>query len=121
MLTVICGVDDLRAADLMTSQSRFNSEYFVNHAMAPMIAKAFPQRRTPRARQLHLQLDNCRVHSSKTTQQFMNENHILDVPHSPYSPDLAPADFWLFGHVKLRSLARGSRSQKNFSRPSRSF
>jgi hypothetical protein len=22
------------------------------------------------------------------------------VPHPPYSPDLAPSDFWLFSHVK---------------------
>jgi histone-lysine N-methyltransferase SETMAR len=45
-------------------------------------------------------LDNCRVYFSKATQQFVTENHIGLVPHPPYSPDLAPSDFWLFGHVK---------------------
>jgi aromatic ring-opening dioxygenase catalytic subunit (LigB family) len=30
----------------------------------------------------------------------MTENHIGRVPHPPYSPDLAPSDFWFFGHVK---------------------
>jgi histone-lysine N-methyltransferase SETMAR len=100
MLTVIWGVDGFHVVDLMISQRSLNSEYFVNHVMAPMIAKVFPQGRTPHARLLHHHLDNCRVHFSKTTQQFVSGNHILHVPHPPYSPDLAPSDFWLSGHVE---------------------
>jgi hypothetical protein len=45
-------------------------------------------------------LDNCQVHFSKATEQFITENHIGRVAHPPSSPDLAPLDFWLFGHVK---------------------
>jgi hypothetical protein len=30
----------------------------------------------------------------------MSENHILHVPHPPYSLDIARSDFWLLGHVK---------------------
>jgi hypothetical protein len=45
-------------------------------------------------------LHNCRVHFSKATEEFITENHIGRVPHSPYNPDLAPSDSWLFGHVK---------------------
>jgi hypothetical protein len=28
------------------------------------------------------------------------------VPHPPYSPDLAPSDFWLFGHVKTSLVSQ---------------
>jgi hypothetical protein len=28
------------------------------------------------------------------------ENSIVTAGHPPYSPDLAPSDFWLFGHIK---------------------
>jgi transposase len=45
-------------------------------------------------------LDNYRVHFSKATEQFITENRIGRVPHPPYSPDLTPSNFWLFGHVK---------------------
>jgi transposase len=45
-------------------------------------------------------LDNYRVHFSRATEQFITENHIGRVPHPLYSPDFAPSDFWLFGHVK---------------------
>jgi hypothetical protein len=27
------------------------------------------------------------------------ENSLITVPYLPYSPDLAPSDFWLFGHI----------------------
>jgi hypothetical protein len=36
---------------------------------------------------------------SKATERFITENHIGRVPHPPYSPNLAPSDFWLFAHV----------------------
>jgi transposase len=51
-------------------------------------------------------LDNCRVHFSKATQQFITENHLGRVPHPPYSHDLTPSDFWLFGHVKISLVSQ---------------
>jgi hypothetical protein len=42
MLTVSWGVDSFHVVDLMTSQRSFNSDYFMNHALAPMVAKVFP-------------------------------------------------------------------------------
>jgi transposase len=45
-------------------------------------------------------MNNCRVHFSDATEQLITENHIGRVPHPPHSPDLAPSDFWHFGHVK---------------------
>jgi hypothetical protein len=99
MLTIIWGVDGFHAVILMTSQRSLNSEYFVSHVLAPMVAKVFPRGRIPRTRQLQLHLDNCRVHFSKATEQFIIENHIGRAPHPSYSLDLAPSDFWLFGHV----------------------
>ena len=35
---------------------------------------------------------------------------IKTVPHPPYSPDLAPCDFWLFS--KLKEKLRGCRYEK---------
>jgi hypothetical protein len=50
MLTVILGVDGFHVVDLMTSQRSFNSEYFVSHVLAPMVAEVFPRGRIPDAR-----------------------------------------------------------------------
>jgi histone-lysine N-methyltransferase SETMAR len=106
MFTVIWGVDGFHVVDLMTSQRRFNSEYFMSYVLAPMVVKVFPRERIPQTCRLQLHLDDCRVHFSKLTEQFFTENHIRRVPHPRYSPDLAPSDFWLFGHRKTSLVGR---------------
>ena len=45
-------------------------------------------------------MDNARPHRAKTTQNKRLELHIQEAPHPPYSPDLAPSDFYLFGYLK---------------------
>ena len=34
------------------------------------------------------------------TRQFIDESGLQILPHPPYSPDLAPCDFWLFPRIK---------------------
>ena len=46
--------------------------------------------------QWHFQQDNAPVHNSILVTDYMSKMGIKKVPHRPYSPDLAPCDFWLF-------------------------
>jgi hypothetical protein len=48
--------------------------------------------------------DNARPHTAKLSTQYFNENQMKSAPNPPYSPDLAPSDFYLCGDVK-RCLA----------------
>ena len=50
--------------------------------------------------QEHFHQDNAPVHNSVFVTDYWTKMDINTVPHSPYSPDLAPCDFWLF--PKLR-------------------
>jgi hypothetical protein len=104
MLTVIWGVDGFHVVDLMTSQHSFDSQYFVDNIMVQLVEKVFPKGRNPHARRPHLHLVNCRVHFSRAAEQFIAQNHISRVPQPAYRPDLAPSDFWFFGHLE-NSLA----------------
>jgi hypothetical protein len=38
------------------------------------------------------------VHQSVIT--YLNEQKMTIINHPPYSPDLAPSDFWLFNRIK---------------------
>ena len=49
--------------------------------------------------------DNARPHCSAQTQDAMTSLKFTVVPHPPYSPDLAPSDFWLF--PKLKETLKG--------------
>jgi hypothetical protein len=50
--------------------------------------------------------DNAPSHMAMAVQRFLGKINIPIVPHPPYSPDLAPGDFWLFPtlNIGLRGL-----------------
>ena len=50
--------------------------------------------------QWHFHQDNTPVHNSILVTDYLTKMGIKTVPHSPYSPDLAPCNFWLY--PKLR-------------------
>jgi len=50
--------------------------------------------------------DNAPSHTFVLTQQFLVKNKISVIPQLPYSPDLAPCDFFLFPKMKLKLKGR---------------
>ncbi|KAJ4450782.1 hypothetical protein ANN_02212, partial [Periplaneta americana] len=54
----------------------------------------------------HLHHDNAPAHSSQLIHTFLAKHGITTVHQPPYSPDLAPCDFWLF--PKLKTPLKGS-------------
>lgn len=63
------------------------------------IRRVRPEYREPGSwRLLH---DNAPAHRSTLITDFITKNHILTINHSPYSPDMAPCDFFLFGRLHL--------------------
>lgn len=49
--------------------------------------------------------DNCRVHKAHKVREEINNCGFVELRHPPYSPDLAPSDFYLF--PKLKKHLRG--------------
>ncbi|EFN89558.1 Histone-lysine N-methyltransferase SETMAR, partial [Harpegnathos saltator] len=45
--------------------------------------------------------DNAPSHKAIMAREFLTKKGIIVIDHSPYSPDLAPCDFWLFPKLKL--------------------
>ena len=53
--------------------------------------------------------NNVPVHASHLVHRFWSKYQITQVTQSPYGPDLAPCDFWLF--LKLTSFLKRKRFQ----------
>lgn len=51
--------------------------------------------------------DNAPAHTKADVMQYLQENKINVLEHPPYSPDLAPADFFLF--PKIKTCLKGRR------------
>jgi histone-lysine N-methyltransferase SETMAR len=47
-------------------------------------------------------IDNCSVHTRKGSAHWLEEHGMFHMPYPPYSPDLAPSDFYLFPIVKQK-------------------
>ena len=44
--------------------------------------------------------DNARPHIKEEVKDYIKAQGLELVPHPPYSPDLAPCDFWLNDYIK---------------------
>jgi hypothetical protein len=83
--------------------------------MVPRLASAaFPDQTGQRKRRVCLHMDNVRLHNSRKSLQCVADNKFERIPHPPYSPDIAPSDFSLFGTVKQRLQTCEGRSFKEF-------
>jgi hypothetical protein len=49
-----------------------------------------------------LHLDNVRSHTSQSSVECIDHHKFVRLPDPPYSPDLVPSDFYLFGTLKRR-------------------
>ena len=53
-----------------------------------------------------LHRDNTPVHNALSIREFLAKNNIAVLEQPPYSPDLAPCDFFLF--LKLKGVMKGT-------------
>jgi transposase len=47
-------------------------------------------------------MDNSMCYNDSNITKKLEKRHIARAPHPPYSPDLNPCDFWLFGILKQK-------------------
>ena len=59
-----------------------------------------------------LQHDNARPHTARSTVATTQDLSFQCLPHPPYSPDLAPSDFHVFGPLKEVMGGKSSRSDE---------
>ncbi|UYV83854.1 hypothetical protein LAZ67_X000432 [Cordylochernes scorpioides] len=53
-----------------------------------------------------LHIDNARPHTAHVVLQFLAKHSTIHIPHPPYSPDLAPNDFFLYPKLKMKLKGR---------------
>jgi hypothetical protein len=92
----------------------FNALWFSDGNWVPLAEKFFPARWSAARRGLGLQIDNASAHGLRMAQNFFAHNLMKRLLHPPYSFDLSPSDFYLFGKVKSALIEWGSRISLTF-------
>jgi hypothetical protein len=83
----------------LKSGCKFNAGYYVSEVLT-LFSEWWCERGGGDVRKLIVHIDNARPHTATVSQQFMARNEMVIAAHHPYSPNTAPSDFCLFGHMK---------------------
>ena len=77
-----------------------NCRLLCGNCLKPVIKEINKQRPTSDPKNMKILHDNARPHVTKTVKSYLDQAEITIIRHPPYSPDLAPSDFWLFDLIK---------------------
>jgi len=77
-----------------------DSQYYIENCLAPAFEALKKERRSSGLRGIKLLHDGARPHIASNTRNFIESSGIIEIDHPPYSPDLAPCDYWLFDYIK---------------------
>ena len=106
MATVFWDTDGVIHIDYLPRGTTMNGQYYAD--LLVRLRESIKEKRRGKIRRgVLLQQDNAPVHSSKVAMQSVRDCGFELLPHPPYSPDLAPSDFFLFS--KLKKELRGQR------------
>jgi histone-lysine N-methyltransferase SETMAR len=99
-MMVFFDLDGIVRAKIVPRNTTLNSEYY--KGLLERLRRDVRRKGLEKwANGFILQHDNAPCHTSLLVRQFLSNKNITVCPHPPYSPDLAPCDFWPFPNVKI--------------------
>lgn len=99
MLSVFWNPNGIQVINWLPEGSTFNAQYYIDEILCPLseMDGGFPDNE---GRRLTVHADNAKPHTARKATRFFELSGLKKAPHPPYSPDIAPSDFFLFGYVK---------------------
>ena len=94
------------AVDIMPDKATITATYYTTSVLPKVLEHIQSTAPTRRRSRIMLHHDNASPHKARLTQTYLDENGIHLMEHPPYSPDLAPCDFWLFPKIKSKIAGR---------------
>ena len=86
----------------LESGKTINHETYIDYCLDPLIKELYKIRPIDGVKNIKLHHDNARPHVHQAVKSYLKDNSLHTIDHPPYSPDLAPCDFWLFDYIKQR-------------------
>ena len=88
-----------------------NSVFYTQKVLPEVIRSINVQRPATGTRGIKILHDNAPAHKSEMTKAFLKDNRLEVLGHPPYSPDLAPCDFFLFPRLKRELSGRSFKTK----------
>jgi histone-lysine N-methyltransferase SETMAR len=103
MLTIVWNPSGFHIVKALPKGGKFRAQYYTNNILI-VISDWRKLAGERSSNKLWVHADNARPHNAKVSTDFIALNRMKQAPHPPYSPDLAPSDFFLLGYVKRKLM-----------------
>jgi hypothetical protein len=100
MLSVFFNGTGHYVTDWLPEGRTMNSPYYVEEVLTPLADSCYPQRSQRPRHLVTVHFDNAPIHNTNLVAECLERRKLTRMSHPPYSPDLAPCDFFLFGYLK---------------------
>lgn len=106
MATIFWDCEGILLIDYLPPKTTMTGQYYAN--LMAKLRNAIKEKRRGKLRNGVLLLhDNAPAHTSKLAKLAIRDSGFEEIDHPPYSPDMAPSDYYLF--PKLKKHLRGTK------------
>lgn len=99
MATIFWDSEGILLIDYLPKGTTMNGQYYAN-LLSQAREAVVQKRRGKLARGVLFLQDNAPVHTARVARQALKDTGFSEIDHPPYSPDLAPSDYFLFSNLK---------------------
>jgi len=100
MLSVFWNFSGFFMIEALPVGATYTSDYVCSSIIPKLESALLQQRPTLGLKRTKLHWDNARPHTAHQTLEHLAAKGVISLPHPPYSPDISPSDFFLFGYLK---------------------
>jgi hypothetical protein len=111
----------VKLVDWLPQGASFNGAYFNEHILQVMASELYAREEKKHCLWPLVHVDNARSRTSKRNLARMEELRFKCVSYLPFSPDIAPSDFFLFGWLKGELSSRQINEMNGLLRSSTKF
>lgn len=105
MATIFWDMEGVLMIDYLPHKETITGAYYAQ-VLEKLKEAILEKRRGKCSRGVLLLHDNAPVHKSRIAKAAVKDLGFIELNHPPYSPDLAPSDFYLFRHLKKKLRGR---------------
>ncbi|GBP22242.1 Histone-lysine N-methyltransferase SETMAR [Eumeta japonica] len=105
MATIFWDSEGVLLIDYLLKGTTMNGQYYAN-LLAQAREAVVQKRRGKLSRGVLFLQDNASVHTPRVSRQALKDTGFSEIDHPPYSPDLAPSDYFLFSNLKKELRGR---------------
>ena len=100
MIIIFIGIKGLVLLTHKPANQSINSDFFIENVLKPLEEITNVKDVKKKRKVMYIHFDNAPAHSSCVVKDYFKSSLLKQLPHPPYSPDLAPCDFGLLGTMK---------------------